>query len=135
MSQENVEFLRRAIERLGNTNDLDGLAALYHPDAEMRNLQPPPDAPPIQRGRAAIVAVWEQWTDALDDWIYEVLEYIDADPWVLCVERWRATGKGSDLAVDWQVASAYEVKDEQIVRARVGYPDAAAALADLEQMK
>jgi ketosteroid isomerase-like protein len=133
MSQENVDFFRRAAARLGHTNDLEAVAELFHPDAELRDLQHAPDVPPVQQGRAAIVAVWEQWMEALDDWTYEILEYVDADPWVVCAERWHAIGKGSDVAVEWNVASAYELKDDQIVRGIVGYPDIETALQDLDQ--
>lgn len=37
-------------------------------------------------------------------------------------------GKGSDLPVDVRGADAYEVKDGRIVRAIIGYEDAATAL-------
>jgi ketosteroid isomerase-like protein len=126
MSRENVEFLRRAAAL--NSGDLEALAELFHPDAEMRDLSHAPDTPELLRGRAAIVAVWEQWMETLEDWTYEISEYIDADPWVVCDARWHAVGKGSEVAVDWNVADAYEVKDGKIVRAIVGFPDVAQAL-------
>ena len=127
MSQEDVDFLRRAVE-LGSETDLEAMAARYHPDAELRDLQHLPDIPEVLRGRAAILATWERWLEALDDWTLEVNEYIDADPWVVCDVRWRATGKGSTASIDWRVAEAYEVKDGFIVRQIAGFPNVAAAL-------
>jgi hypothetical protein len=58
----------------------------------------------------------------------EVHEYIDADPWVVCDVHWHATGKGSDVPIDWRVAEAYEFKDGKVVRSLFGFPNVAAAL-------
>jgi ketosteroid isomerase-like protein len=131
MSQEDVEFLRRVAvvgRKVHGRADLEALAALFHPDVEARDLQHAPDTPEVLRGRAAVLAMWEQWMEALGEWTYELSEFIDADPWVVCAARWHATGKGSDLPVDWQVADAYQVEDGQIVRAIFGFPDVATAL-------
>jgi ketosteroid isomerase-like protein len=109
------------------------MAELYHPDAELRDLQHLPDIPEVLRGREAIVATWERWLEALDDWTLEVNEYIDADPWIVCDVRWRATGRGSEASIDWRVAEAYDVKDGMIVRQIAGFPDVAAALDAVKQ--
>ena len=82
MSQENVEFLLRAVA-VANAGDIEAGAKLYHPHAELRDLQHPPDMPEILRGRSEIVASLERWLEALDSWTVEVLEYVDADPWVI----------------------------------------------------
>ena len=55
MSQENVDLLVQALA-LANSGDLEAVADLYHPDVELRDLQHPPDAPEVLKGRAAIVA-------------------------------------------------------------------------------
>jgi ketosteroid isomerase-like protein len=127
MSQENVELLRRAAE-LGNAGDLEAVAELYHSDAELRDLQHPPDTPEVLKGRAAIMAAWEAWLESFDDFTLEVYEFVDADPWVVGDVRWRATGKGSDVSIDWRVAEAYEVQDGKIVRVIAGFPNVATAL-------
>jgi ketosteroid isomerase-like protein len=127
MSQENVELLRRAVE-LANAGDLEAVAALYHSDAELRDLQHPPDTPEVLKGRAAIVAAWATWSDSFDDFTVEVYEYLDAHPWVVGDVRWRATGKGSNVSIDWRVAEAYEVNDGKIVRVIAGFPNVATAL-------
>ena len=132
MSRENVELIRRGIALV---NESDGsqvveatVAEIYHPDVEFRDLQHPPDVPEVLRGRAAVVAGLQRWMEIFDDWSVEVDEYIDAEPWVVCDTRWRATGKGSDLSIDWRVADAHEVRDGKIVREIYGFPDLAAAL-------
>ena len=130
MSRENVEFLLRAVA-VANAGDIEAGAKLYHPDAELRDLQHPPDMPEILRGRSEIVASLERWLEALDSWTVEVLEYVDADPWVVSEVRWCAIGKDSGAPIEFRAAEATEVKDGQIVRQIAGYPDIATALADL----
>jgi len=131
MSQENVDCLRRAVE-LGNAGNLDALAELYHPEVEMRDLQNPPDVPEVLHGRAGIVAAWGRWLDALENWRVDVVELVDVDPWVVCDMRWRATGKGSEVSIDWRLTDAFEVQDGLIVRQIAGFPDVASALRELE---
>src|SRR4051794_8024475 len=115
MSQENVDVIRRAVA-LANAGEMDAAVELYHPDAELRDLQPAPGIPDTLKGREAIVASLHQWMEGLHDWKVEVHEYIDADPWVVCDTHWRATVKGTDVAVDWRVADAHEIKNGKIVR-------------------
>ena len=75
-----------------------------------------------------MVAGLQSWMELFDDWSVEVHEYIDADPWVVCDTEWWATGKGSDVSIDWRVADAHEVKDGKIVREISGFPDVETAL-------
>jgi ketosteroid isomerase-like protein len=127
MSQENVAVIRRAVA-LANAGDMDAALDLYHPDVELRDLQPAPGLPEVVRGREEVVAGLRQWMEVLDGWKIEVHEYIDAHPWVVCDTHWRATAKGTDVPIDWRVADAHEVEDGKIVRELYGYPNVAAAL-------
>ena len=132
MSRANVQLIRRAVVLANENAESQAVEAvvaeLYHPDVEMRDLQHPPDVPEVMRGRAAVAAGLQKWMELFDHWSVEVHEYIDADPWVVCDTQWRATGKGSDLSIDWRVADAHEVKDGKIVREIYGFPDVGAAL-------
>jgi ketosteroid isomerase-like protein len=132
MSRENLDLIRRAVELANESNDPQtveaAVAELYHPDVEQRDLQHAPDLPEVVRGRAAVAAGLQKWMELFDQWSVEVHEYIDADPWVVCDTHWWATGKGSDVSIDWRVADAHEVKDGKIVREIYGFPDVAAAL-------
>ena len=130
MSRENVELIRRAVESFNGVGDLDpkAFAGYYHPDVEVRDLQHPPDVPETVRGFDAYVAALERWLDLFDRWSLEVHEYVDADPWVVCDTRWRGTGKGSEVEVEWRVADAHEIEGGRIVREIYGFPDVAAAL-------
>ena len=127
MSHENVDLLLRAVAS-ANAGDVEAAVDLYHPDAELRDLQHPPDTPEVLRGRDAIVAALRRWLEVLDDWTIELHEYVDAHPWVVGELTWHATGKGSNTPIDWRVAEAYEVKDGKITRVLAGFPDIATAL-------
>jgi SnoaL-like protein len=135
MSQENVEVLRRAAE-VANAGEVEKMEAvaeeMYHSDAEARDLQPGPGMPDVMKGRAAIVAVWKQWLEVLDDWRIEWHEVIDADPWVVSDVHWYAKGKGSDITIDWRVTEAHHFRDGKIDHSIFGYPDVATALGAVE---
>jgi ketosteroid isomerase-like protein len=133
MSAENIEILSRAVAlfNVHGSEAIEALGELYHPDAEAHDLQAAPGTPEVMRGRAEIVAVWRHWLETLDEWSVEVHEFIDADPWVVSDTHWHATGKGSDIRIDWRVAEAHEFKDGKVVRSLFGFPNVAAALEAL----
>ena len=128
-------MLRRVVA-VANAGDIDAMeptaADMYHPDAVARDLQPAPGMPDTMRGRTAIVDVWKQWLEVLDDWRIEVHEIIDADPWVVSDVHWYAKGKGSEITIDWRVAEAHRFKDGKIDCSIFGYPDVATALQAIE---
>ena len=95
-----------------NRRDLDGVMSSVAEDG-------------VLAGRRALLALW---TEAFDEFRAEVLEYRDADPWVICDTRWRGRGRDSDMRVDVRVADAYEIKNGKITRVVFGYLDVATAL-------
>jgi ketosteroid isomerase-like protein len=127
VSEANVELVRSMNTSLG-AGEVEGLIGRFHEDAEWRDLQHAPDMPEVVQGRAAILALWAQWTEVFDEFKAEVFEYVDADPWVICDSHWYGTGKGSELVVDLRCADAYEVREGKLARAVVGYADVATAL-------
>ena len=127
MSQENVEIVRRGTGLL-NAGEWEAAFALYHADAEYRDLQHAPDMPEAFYGHAGLRGVAAMWTEVYDEFGAEVYEYIDAHPWVVCDTRWYGKSKDSDVPVDVRVADAYEVRDRKIVRAIMSYPDVETAL-------
>ena len=72
-----------------------------------------------------------EWRESFDEFRAEISEYIDAGDHVVCVTRWTGTGKASDAAVDVSQVDVYELRDGQIVRATLAYPDKATALEAL----
>jgi ketosteroid isomerase-like protein len=125
MSDENVELVRRWIACF-NAADTEAVIALVHPDIEWRDRMHAPDVPEVVHGSDALEALAAQWEAAYDSLTAEVLDYIDADPWVICVSRWEARTKGG-MAVEVRSVDAYEVKDGKIKRSWGGYPDLHAA--------
>jgi ketosteroid isomerase-like protein len=132
MSKRNVELLRRCAELL-NVGDWDAVLELYHPDVqvEFRDFEPPPEVPKVLRGREAVRRVVAHWTAPYDEFGAEVYEYVDADPWVICETRSHSQGDRGNASVEIHFADAYEVRDGQIVRAILGFADAAAAKGDI----
>jgi ketosteroid isomerase-like protein len=127
MSQENVELILRAVA-FTNAGDVEAALNLYHPDAELRDLQHPPDMPEVLHGRDTIMAAMRRWQEVLDEWRIELHEYVDVHPWVVGEVTWHAIGKGSSTPIEWRVAEACEVKDGKIIRVLAGFADLAAAL-------
>src|SRR2546421_11848697 len=128
MSQENVELVRRG-NALFNAGDWDAAFALWHADAEYRDLQHGPDMPEVVDGHDGLRRMAALWAEVYDEFGAEVYEYVDADPWVVCDTRWYGTGRGSAVGVEIRQADAYELQAGKVTRAVLAYPDAATALA------
>ena len=122
MSRQNLEIARRANVAL-NEGDWDTLLELFAPDVEWRDLMHAPDVPEVLHGLEELRPILSAWTEAYDEFRAEVIEFIDADPWVICDTRWTGTGKGSGAPVEVRSADAYELRDGKIVRAVGGCPD------------
>jgi len=128
MSERNVELVRRA-NALGNAPDWEGLLALVHPEIEWRDQMHAPDVPEVLHGIVEVRGLVSQWDEVYEALTAEVLEYIDADPWVICVTRWHGEGKGSGMPLELRSFDAYEVDGERIVRSFGGYSDLASVRA------
>jgi len=127
MSLKNVETVRRSIAAF-NRRDRAAALADYHPEIEWRQLQHAPDSPERIDGISALLAEWDRWEEAFDDFTREIEEYIDAGESVVTLTHWRATGKGSAIVIDQRTADVFEFAHGRIVRATTGYADRAAAL-------
>ena len=75
------------------------------------------------------------WTDAYDEFGAEVLEYVDADPWVICDARWYGKGKGSGTPVEVRSADAYLIIDGKVARVLGGNADMPAAREAVERAR
>jgi ketosteroid isomerase-like protein len=125
VSQENVEVVRRYIASL-NAADREALRVLMHPDIEWRDQMHAPDVPEIVHGFGGVEQLAAQWEAAYDSLTVDVLDYTDADPWVICVSRWEAQTKDG-MAIDVRSVDAYQVEDGTITRSWGGYPNLRAA--------
>jgi ketosteroid isomerase-like protein len=129
VSQENVEVVRRVLAAV-NASDMNALPALAHHDIEWRDRMHAPDVPEVLHGTAELEDLAGQWQAAYDSLTVEVLDYIDADPWVICVSRWEARTKDG-LTVEVRSVDAYEIEAGRIRRSWGGFPDLPAARREL----
>ena len=125
MSQTTLETVRRWIAAL-NAAELEAVGEILDPEIEWRDRMHAPDVPEVLHGTAALEQLAAQWLEAYDSLTAEVLEYIEADPWVICVTRWQAESKGSGIKVEVRSVDAYEVTGTRITRSWGGYPDVGA---------
>ena len=126
ISQACVEVVRRFIAAL-NAADLDAGREILDPEIEWRDRMHAPDIPEVLHGLAELEGLVAQWGDAYDSLTAEVLEYVDAEPWIICVSVWRAESKGSGIEVEVRSVDAYEVVDGRIKRSWGGFADLDAA--------
>ena len=122
-----MEVVRRCNAAF-NRRDRDAAFDDYHPNLEWRDLQHAPDTPERIEGIAELLAVWEDWENAFEDFTAEIEECIDAGKFVVTLTHWRAKGKGSALTVDQRSAEVWEFANGKIARATVGYANLGAAL-------
>jgi uncharacterized protein len=127
VSRENVE-LARQMNAAFNRGDREGAFAPCHPEVAWRDLAHAPDSPETVRGLAQVLAIWDQWQDAFEEFTADVEEYIDAGEAVVTVTHWRGRGKGSGTSVDVRRAEVYEFEHGRVVRVTQGFPGRDAAL-------
>jgi ketosteroid isomerase-like protein len=97
MSQENVETMRLAYERL-NSDDIDGFLQLCATDYELHDLPALPGAA-VHIGHDAARAWWAQMRQTFDDLRFEPDEMIDAGAGRVVVVC-RAVGRGKVSGAD-----------------------------------
>ena len=127
MSQENVEIVRRANAAF-NAGRTDDWLAYWSPDAELQDLANAPDQADVIKGLDAIEEAVRLWTDAFDEFIAEIEEYMDGGDFVLCAVRWRGQGKGSGMSIDLRQFDVYELRQGRFVKGTLGFKTKAEAL-------
>jgi ketosteroid isomerase-like protein len=127
MSQENVEIVKRCNAAL-NRGDVNAALEAFAPNATVRDLQSGPDQPTVVEGTEAMREVWALWLDAFAELQADVREFIEADDAVICDVHWAGRGKASGMTIDVDQFDVYEIADEAVVRATLGYKSKAEAL-------
>jgi ketosteroid isomerase-like protein len=116
MSQENVELFRQAAAAW-DRGDLDGLLAVYDPDAEMDFVRFEGWVErPVFRGREEIRAFLEQWREAFVGYRFEVERYIDAGERVLALCSQSGSGVGGSGLAVMRLAQIATFKEGLVVR-------------------
>jgi ketosteroid isomerase-like protein len=116
MSQENVEIMRRVVERW-NRRDLEGVIALLAADIECF---PAADQPGSEsfRGREAFAEYAKGWLAAFDTYIMEADEYLDLGECVVVVGRVVGRGRESGAQVSAEDAWLYRLRGGEIIEYR-----------------
>ena len=118
MSQENVELMRRGVERFNRGGEDEALLEdFYHRDAVYHSREDEPDTG-IYRGREAIRDLMRMWRDMFSDFSFDVDEYIDAGD-VLVLPGWvrvRARGSSADIREPYNWVA--KMRDGRVVEVR-----------------
>jgi ketosteroid isomerase-like protein len=125
MAQENVEIVWRINEAF-NRGDWDSWSSLIDPEIVYYEGDSYLDTPPVM-GREQMREASESFIADLDGFRADIEELIDAGDRVLCMTRWRGTGRGSGLPVELLEAIVYTFRDGLLIEGRV-FRDRAAAL-------
>jgi ketosteroid isomerase-like protein len=124
MSQENLETLRRTLQRMGD--EPEAFWAILDPAVEWDQTQQPPDAE-VVRGIDAVQRSTRRWFGTFEDCTRDLEELIDAGDEVIAVVRVRGKGRGSGARIEGRVAQVWTFRNGKVVRYR-DFRDKAEAL-------
>jgi ketosteroid isomerase-like protein len=123
MSHENVEIVRRMFEEFQAGMERGDPGAFFDSETVADDYEwitdPPLDGRSVWRGREGFVEFMRTWTEDFEDWSIHVERWIDAgDDRVVALTHQSATGKGSGVPVELNLAQVYELEDGRMIRAR-----------------
>jgi ketosteroid isomerase-like protein len=113
MSQGNVEIVQRLIGAF-NEGDDEGIASMLAPDAEFESL-----TLQTYRGRAGLSEYRRNLDEAWAEWRLEADRFIPAGAErVVHLHRVRGRGRGSDLAIEQDIAIIWTLRAGQVMRGK-----------------
>jgi ketosteroid isomerase-like protein len=120
MSQENVEVIKRAHERLfGDLAGFRGVAAdlaeFCHPEVHVDQTRRVLN-PASYDGYEGLIRAFTEVRDAWEQFALEPEQFIDAGDRVVVIHRVRARGRGSGVELVDRSASLYTLRDGRVVR-------------------
>jgi ketosteroid isomerase-like protein len=127
MSQDSLNAVWRANRAL-KRGDVDAALELFDPEVVYHE-QPgtPLDTAPVLRGlddiRTSITAYLREFADFHS----EIDELVEVGDKVVCMQRWRGTGRESGAPVEFAEVLVYTFRQGRVVEGTV-YPDRATAL-------
>jgi ketosteroid isomerase-like protein len=124
MSQENVEIVRRAVERYNETAELD--VEVLDPEVELV-IDPASFVGGTYHGPEGVRAFFDRLGESFDRVQLEVDRYVDADDSVVALGRTRVHGERSDITTGQPLAWVFRLQDRRVVAMR-SYFGAADAL-------
>jgi ketosteroid isomerase-like protein len=113
MSQENVELVLESLRR-AEANDVEGGAALMHPEITATAVPGWPEPGPFV-GRDAALAQSKRLTDWGENRFTDIDVVADEGGWVVVAYRWHVRGAGSGISTHFDVATAVRLKEGRII--------------------
>ena len=117
MSQQNLDVVRAAVDAFV-AGDVEGVARLYRPDANITAVPEGwPEPAPVE-GREAVM---RQFIRLQEDWEQHSMEIereVAEGDWVVIDLRWHTRGAGSGIPLTTNVAGAYRLEGGKIAEAR-----------------
>jgi ketosteroid isomerase-like protein len=113
MSRENVEVVRRLI-RAFNERDDQGIASMLAPDAEFESL-----TLQTYRGTTGLAEYRRNLDEAWAEWRLEADRFIPAgSELVVHLHRVRGRGRGSDIAIEQDIAIVWTLRTGHVTRGK-----------------
>jgi ketosteroid isomerase-like protein len=113
MWQENVELVLESLRR-AEANDLEGSAALMHPDISGSAVRGWPEPGPFL-GREAVLAETRRLLEWGENRFTDIQVVAHEGDWVVVAYRWQVRAEGSGIETQFDVASAVRVKEARII--------------------
>ena len=117
MSQENVELVRRAYERL-NGGDVDALIELCDPSFRL-DMSERVFNPQTYEGHEGIRRFYEDVRDVWGEYRWDAEELLDAGESVVALLRAQGRGRGSGLEIDRRIAMLWAVRSGRATSVRL----------------
>jgi hypothetical protein len=133
MSWENLEVVSRIYDAWSRRDP--HCEAFYAVDAEFRDLQRAPGAPPVIRGIKAVKREWVRWLLLVGDVDAELEDYAEVDDWAIATTRWHADPTPHSARVELRSVEAFQVADGRLRRTVHGCESRAQALAAVLRAK
>jgi ketosteroid isomerase-like protein len=113
MSRENVELVLEYLRR-AEANDVEGVAALMHPEITGTAVSGWPEPGPFV-GRDANLAEYRRLTDWGENRFTDIDVVADEGDWVVVAFRWHVRAAGSGIATQLDVTTAVRVKEGRVI--------------------
>lgn len=126
MSLENVAVMRRMYEAW-NSGDMDALAEVFDPEAEVRPALSTFMASSVYRGHDGIAAWYAETNEPWADLQAVPQRFIETGDRMVVVVGLQARVPGGQVDIDAEIAHVVTIRDGRIVRLD-GYEEPAAAL-------
>jgi ketosteroid isomerase-like protein len=126
MSQQNVEIVRRGIERFRATGRFAAEDVALEFAWDMSNFQGWPEHQ-VYEGIVGAESFLSDWSAAWDDWDVELGAFHDAGDKVVVLLRQRGRSKAAGMPVEMSFAMVWTVRDGRQMRMEM-YSDPAEAL-------